>query len=238
MDDIVDDAQEHHIAEKKLDWWVEEVDRMYQNKASHPIAQAIAPHTHSFRWQKNWFDEVILGMRMDLQKNTYASFDELSIYTHRVAGVVGYLSAEVFGYQEKQTLDYAHALGVAFQLTNIIRDVGEDLRRGRCYIPLDELDDAGVDWEAFSTRYENSPAFEALMHQQVQRARQQYTHAFSLLAQKDRHNQKTGLIMAAVYQRLLDELEDDGLGHVLHQKLSLTWRSKLGAILPVLCSRT
>jgi phytoene synthase len=230
LDDVVDQIQEPSVAEIKLNWWHQEIQRLFNGSPTHPITTALSSHLHHYSWQKIWFEDLITAMQMDLQKKTYADFQEVYHYAHGAAGVVGQLSAEVFSYTDPQTLNYAHELGIAFQLTNMIRDVGEDVRRGRCYLPLDELDDAGVDWEAFSSRYESSPAFIQLMKHQVVRARSYYQKAFSLLPSQDLSSQKPGLLMAAIYQRLLDELEKEGLEHVLHQRLSLTWRSKISAV--------
>ena len=234
MDDVVDHLQEPQVASIKLNWWLEEIHRCYTGRASHPITQAIAHYLPTYAWPIEWFEDLIQAMRSDLQPKTYANIAEVMAYAHGAAGVVGQMSATIFGFQHVETLAYAHELGLACQMTNILRDVGEDLRRGRCYLPMDELETTGVDWPLLSREYVSSSNFELFMRQQVARNRDQYQKAMTLLHDDDRAAQKTGLMMAAIYQRLLDELETEGLGRVLQQKLSLSWRSKCEAILPVL----
>jgi 15-cis-phytoene synthase len=142
-----------------------------------------------------------------------------------VAGVVGQLSAEIFGYQDIKTLEYAHNLGLAFQLTNIIRDVGEDARRGRIYLPEDELAKFGVSSEDILHSRE-SDNFRKLIEFQIERAEYYYTKAFSALPTEDRRNQRPGFIMAAIYRALLDEIKEDGC-QVMRQRVSLTPIRKL-----------
>jgi phytoene synthase len=157
---------------------------------------------------------------MDLDRNRYLDFAALERYCHCVAGVVGLMSAEIFGYVEPATRDYARDLGVAFQLTNIIRDVGEDAGRGRIYLPQDELQSHGVAAaDIFQRRV--TPAFTALMAQQVARARAFYARALAALPSIDRRAQRPGLVMAAIYQALLRRIERDGF-HVLDRRIALT----------------
>ena len=171
------------------------------------------------------FEQIIDGMEMDLDSNRYADFKALQLYCYRVASVVGLLAAAIFGYSNRQTTKYAHDLGLAFQLTNIIRDVGEDARRDRIYLPLDELRQFGVS-ETDILQSRESEAFGRLMAFQIERARQYYRQAMAALPAEDRKAQMTGLIMAAIYRTLLDEIEADGC-HVLKQKISLPPLRKL-----------
>jgi len=171
------------------------------------------------------FVEVIDGMEMDLAIARYPTFADLHTYCHRVAGVVGQVSAAIFGYVDPRTLEYAHELGVAFQLTNIIRDVGEDAMRGRLYLPTDELERFGVIPEDVLAR-RPSKGFEPLMRFQTERAREYYRRAFALLPEQDRRTQRPGLLMAAIYRALLEEIERDGYA-VLDRKVSLTPLRKL-----------
>jgi phytoene synthase len=159
-------------------------------------------------------------MTMDLDQNRYRDFATLERYCDRVAGVVGLMSAEIFGYEQPATRDYARTLGIAFQLTNIIRDVGEDARRGRIYLPQDELARHGVTAaDLFGRRV--TPAFTALMTVQVARARAFYARALAALPKSDRRAQRPGLIMAAIYQALLRAIEHDGF-RVLDRRISLS----------------
>lgn len=219
VDDIVDECREPAIARVKLDWWRDELGRMATGRSAHPVMQALAAARQHFDLPVEQLEEIIDGMQMDLDHTRYADFVQLQLYCHRAAGVVGLLSAEIFGYGDRRTLKYAHALGLAFQLTNILRDVGEDARRGRIYLPRDELQRFGVrEGDLLSSRY--TPEFSALMAFQARRAREHYAHAFAQLPQSDRKAQRPGLIMAAIYRSLLDEIERDGF-LVLDRRTSL-----------------
>ncbi|MFN3885010.1 MAG: presqualene diphosphate synthase HpnD [Rhodocyclaceae bacterium] len=211
VDDVVDECREPAVARAKLDWWRGEIGKLEagRGKPEHPVTQALAKAREQFALPVERLTEIIDGMGMDLELVRYAHFDHLRLYCHRVAGVVGLLSAEIFGYHDRQTLKYAHALGLAFQLTNIIRDVGEDARRGRIYLPQDELARFGVA-EADILAARHTPEFKALMAFQAQRAREHYVRAFALLPSIDRKAQRPGLVMAAIYQTLLGEIERDG----------------------------
>ncbi len=187
---------------------------------THPVTRALQPFLDSHRLREEHLQEVIDGMAMDLDRTRYVDFTELERYCHRVAGVVGILSASIFGYRDEATLGYARDLGIAFQLTNIIRDVGEDARRGRIYLPQDELARFDVPSAAI-LHSDGGPAFEALMQFQVQRAREWYARALAQLPAPDRPAQRPGLIMAAIYQTLLDEIERDRYA-VLDQRIALT----------------
>ena len=139
VDDIADECLDHEIASRKLNWWREEIERLFKSEPQHPVSKALHPFISHFNLSKNYFIEIIDGMEMDVKFNRYESFEQLQLYCYRVASCVGILSANIFGFKNKNTLDFAKNLGIALQLTNIIRDLGEDARRGRIYIPLDEL---------------------------------------------------------------------------------------------------
>jgi phytoene synthase len=149
----------------------------------------------------------------------------LQLYCYRVASVVGLLSVEIFGYTNRQTLKYAHDLGIAFQLTNIIRDVGEDARRNRIYLPMDELQQFGVT-AAEILNAKETENFQKLMAFQIERAQRYYRQALEHLPEVDRKAQRTGLIMAAIYRATLDEVIASGC-HVLKERVSLTSLRKL-----------
>lgn len=225
VDDIVDECQDVSIARAKLAWWRNEVSNIFVGHPEHPVGRALVPLVREFGLPATELDEIITGMEMDLIQNRYADFDQLQLYCHRVAGVVGLLSARIFGYQDARTEAYAHNLGLAFQLTNIIRDVGEDARRDRIYLPLDELARFGVS-EADILHGRETENFSQLMAFQGERANRYYAQAFAELPAADRKNQRTGLIMAAIYHTVLDEVRQDGY-HVLNQRISLTPLRKL-----------
>lgn len=208
VDDVVDECTDYQIAQTKLAWWKQEIQRLFHETPQHPVTQALKPVVNSFGLQEVHFIEIIDGMQMDTQYNRYADFEQLALYCYRVASVVGLLSAQIFGYTDRATLEYAHDLGMAFQLTNIIRDVGEDARRGRIYIPLDELEQAGVT-EQQLLNSQASPQMRALLIKQIERAEMFYDKALNQLPKKDVRAQLPGLMMAAIYRALLQEIKPD-----------------------------
>jgi phytoene synthase len=225
VDDIADECPDPQVAHVKLTWWRGEIAATYAGSPQHPVGKALLPAIRAYALPQEQFVEIIDGMEMDLAQNRYPDFKSLQLYCYRVASVVGQLAATIFGASERGTMKYAHDLGMAFQLTNIIRDVGEDARRNRIYLPLDELRQFGVS-EADILDSRESAAFQRLMAFQIERAKQFYTQAFAALPQVDRKSQRPGLIMAAIYRTLLDEIEADGC-HVLKQKISLPPLRKL-----------
>ena len=220
VDDVVDECSDTALARTKLDWWRGEVARLAAGDPQHPVTRALAPLAATYAITPERLNEIIDGMQMDLLQTRYLDWKALHLYCYRVASVVGLLSAEIFGYTNRQTLKYAHDLGLAFQLTNIIRDVGEDARRGRIYLPIDELQRFNVPArQILDGQY--SEDFRKLMGFQAERARQLYDQAFAQLPAEDRKAQRPGLIMAAIYRSLLDEIEADGF-LVLDRRTSLT----------------
>ncbi|MEJ2391796.1 MAG: presqualene diphosphate synthase HpnD [Gammaproteobacteria bacterium] len=231
VDDIVDSHGEVHIKQIKLDWWRQEISRLFAGTPQHPITRALLEPVQTFTLAAEHFQEILDGMEMDLQTVRYPDFKDLNLYCHRVAGVVGILSAEIFGFEDRQTLKYAHNLGIAFQLTNIIRDVFDDMRHDRLYLPQADLMKYGVT-ESQIQQGQSSAAFEQLLRFQIERANEYYARAMAQLPDVDRYNQRAGLIMAAIYQRLLAEIKRD-VSQVLArrvrlmplQKLWIAWRT-------------
>ncbi|WP_291991296.1 presqualene diphosphate synthase HpnD [Candidatus Accumulibacter sp. ACC007] len=225
VDDVVDECHDAQIAATKLVWWRQELSSVYGGKPQHPVSQALQSACAEFNLPEEQLQEIIDGMEMDLQQSRYLDFKALSLYCYRVASVVGLLAAEIFGYQDRRTQKYAHDLGVAFQLTNIIRDVGEDARMGRIYLPIDELQRFEVTAaDILNARHGDN--FQRLMAFQVERAEHYYTQAIDALPASDRRTQRPGLVMAAIYRTLLDEIKRDGY-QVLTQRTSLTPIRKL-----------
>ncbi len=220
IDDVVDECHDPQLAATKLAWWRQELARVYDGTPQHPIGQALRPATERFNLPQELLGEIIDGMEMDLTQSRYLDFTALSLYCYRVASVVGLLAAEIFGYTDRHTQKYAHDLGMAFQLTNIIRDVGEDARRGRIYLPLDEMKRFEV---TVNDLYEarQTDNFRRLMEFQIERAEQYYTQAMAQLPAIDRKAQRPGLIMAAIYRATLEEIKAEGC-LVLKQRTSLT----------------
>ena len=225
VDDVVDETRDAGLARTKLAWWREEIARVYAGGAQHPVARALTEIVGPYDLAQRELEEVIDGMAMDLEYNAYPDFEALKVYCHRVAGVVGILSAKIFGYSDPRTLDYAARLGLAFQLTNIIRDVGEDARRNRIYLPLHELAEYGVTTEDIEQARETE-GFRKLIAFQIARAHACYDDAYAKLPPADRKPQRPGLMMAAIYRTLLEEIERDG-SRVLTTRTTLTPVRKL-----------
>ena len=216
VDDIADAEMDTNIKRIKLEWWRSEVESLFDGTANHPVSHALLPAIKNFNLEKEYFLEIINGMEMDLEEVRFANFEELSLYCYRVAGVVGLLSATIFGYRDPQTLEYATKLGLALQLTNIIRDVYEDSLRDRLYLPLDELKEFGVTQSQIFNR-ENTESFHKFISFQAERAHKCYREAFATLPVQDRYKQKTGTIMAAIYENTLNEMESDQLQVLKHK---------------------
>jgi phytoene synthase len=225
VDDVVDETSDPQVAATKLAWWRTEVAAMYEGKARHPVTQALSPFTVKFSLGQAHLAEIIDGMEMDLTQARYLDWPGLERYCYRVASVVGLCAASIFGYSDPKTLDYAKNLGLAFQLTNILRDVGEDARKNRIYLPMDDMKRFNVT-AADILNARHSESFAALMQFEAERAKGFYAAAFAALPAADRRAQRAGLIMAAIYRALLDEIERDGF-QVLKGKTSLTPMRKL-----------
>jgi phytoene synthase len=235
VDDVVDEGLEPQVAAAKLAWWRVEVAQLFAGRPQHPVTRALEPHRENFGLSAARLYEIIDGMEMDLQQTRYLDWAGLETYCYRVASVVGLLAAGIFGYRDVRTLDYAKDLGIAFQLTNIIRDVGEDARKNRVYLPMEDLQRFGVP-AADILNARQTPAFGALMQFEAERARGYYDRAMASLPVADRRAQRPGLIMAAIYRALLEEIQRDGF-RVLTQRISLTplrkfwiaWRTWISA---------
>jgi len=225
VDDVVDETSDAQLAATKLAWWRQEVGLLFAGKPQHPVSKALQPAIAAYGISAARLNEIIDGMQMDLTQTRYLDFAALERYCYHVAGVVGMLAAGIFGYGDARTLDYARSLGTAFQLTNIIRDVGEDARNNRIYLPVEDLQKFGVA-AADLLNARQSESFAALMKFQAARARACYDQAMAALPAADRRAQRPGLIMAAIYRDLLDEIEREGF-KVLTQRTSLTPMRKL-----------
>ena len=223
VDDIADECTEHQVAQVKLSWWRSEIENLFQGKPIHPVSKALLPHVKTYQLNSQHFLDIIDGMDMDLNFNRYEDFNQLQLYCYRVASVVGELSAQIFGFANRKTIQFAHDLGMAFQLTNIIRDVGEDARRNRIYLPLEDLAKFQVSEDDILHSRE-SVAVKQLLEFQIARAEGYYDRALNELPEEDRKNQRVGLMMTAIYRTLLHEIQADGAEKVLN------YRTSLGAI--------
>lgn len=220
VDDVVDEVTDPGVAQTKLAWWQAEVGKSFAGQPTHPVMKALMPCTKAYGIEARHLLAVIEGCQMDLAQNRYLDYPALKRYCHLVAGIVGEVAANIFGQTDPATTAYAHKLGLAFQLTNIIRDVGEDALRGRIYLPLSELQQFDVKAHDILKR-QYSDRFTALMAFQTERALALYDEALAELPAADRRTQKPGLMMASIYRTLLREIQADGY-LVLHQRVSLT----------------
>ena len=225
VDDVVDDMVDPGVASTKLAWWQGEVAQSFAGKPTHPVMQALMPLVADYQIEQRHLQSVIEGCQMDLSQTRYLDYPGLQRYCHLVAGVVGEVAANIFGQTQPETTVYAHKLGQALQLTNILRDVGEDALRGRIYLPINEMQQFDVKAHEILKR-SYSDRFTALMKFQAQRAQGLYDEALALLPDADRRAQKPGLMMASIYRDLLREIERDNF-QVLHQRVSLTPMRKL-----------
>lgn len=220
VDDVVDECTELKVAQIKLTWWKQEITNLYLGQPTHPVTRALQDVIHPYHLSEEHFQEIIDGMEMDLNFNRYQDFKQLQLYCYRVASVVGILSAQIFGFSHRKTLSFAHDLGLAFQLTNIVRDVGEDARRNRIYIPLDDLATFNVTEDDILHSLE-SDNVKKLLEYQIERAESHYDRALTELPKEDRKSQRVGLMMAAIYRTLLREIKADGPEKVLNSRTSL-----------------
>ena len=225
VDDVVDEVSDPGVAATKLAWWRKEVGASFAGQPGHPVMKALMPHVAAYGIEPTHLLAVIDGCQMDLDQSRYLDFPGLARYCDLVAGVVGEVAANIFGRTLPATVDYAHRLGLAMQLTNIVRDVGDDARRNRIYLPASELKQFDVKAaEILERKY--SERFTALMRFQAERAHRTYDEALALLGDADRATQKPGLMMANIYRSLLREIEASDFA-VLHQRISLTPIRKL-----------
>ena len=225
VDDVVDDAVDMGIAATKLSWWSGEVNQAFAGQPSHPVMRALMPHAQAYGITSAHLHSIIEGCQMDLEQTRYLDYPNLQRYCHLVAGVVGEVAAAIFGQTQTQTTAYAHALGQALQLTNIIRDVGEDAQRGRIYLPVNELQRFDVKAHEILKRVP-SDRFQALMAFQAERAHALYDQALTLLPLADQRSQKPGLMMASIYRTLLKEIQAQKFP-VLNKRVRLTPVRKL-----------
>ena len=227
VDDVVDEMVDPGVAATKLAWWQTEVAKAFAGSPTHPVMKALMPLCPIYGIEERHLQAVIDGCQMDLNQSRYLDYPNLQRYCHLVAGVVGEVAAKIFGQTDAKTTDYAHKLGQAFQLTNIIRDVGEDARRGRIYLPMNELQQFDVkahellNYDAKTVLPDFQPRFAALMTFQAQRAHGLYDEAMQMLPPADFRTQKPGLMMASIYRSLLREIERDNFA-VMTQRIKLT----------------
>jgi len=229
VDDVVDECSDQSVAANKLNWWREEIHSAFHAQPNHPVSIALKTAINHYPLKEKYFQELISGMEMDLYTQQYASFNELSLYCYRAASVVGLLTIEILGYKDSGTIEYAHNLGIALQLINILRDVKEDAARGRIYIPQDELAQFGVSSSMLLNNQSNNTdqkKTRSLFEFQAKRAQEYYEKAFSTLDPGDRYAQRTGIIMAEIYYALLKKIKSSNYP-VLEKRINIAKLKKL-----------
>jgi 15-cis-phytoene synthase len=224
IDDIADEAGVRDPA-VLLARWREELERVFGGAPTRPVSRALADSVRRFNIPRRYFNEFIDGVEMDLSRTRYQTFDDLRLYCYRVASTVGLVCIEIFGYRNPVTRVYADNLGIAFQLTNILRDVSEDAGRGRIYLPLDDLARFGVSPEEIFDGV-HSPRFERLMEFEANRARSFYEAAERALPAEDRSTLLTAEAMRLIYGALLQRITRSHY-HVLGRRHSLSAPRKL-----------
>ncbi|SFB92006.1 farnesyl-diphosphate farnesyltransferase [Cupriavidus sp. OV038] len=220
LEAIIDESHDAGVAHQRLDWWRGELRRLYDGQPSHPVTQALQPHIAPCGLPQSEFSEMLDGMEMDLTQTRYLDEAGLKRYCQCAGGAMGVLSARVLGFSDPRTLDFARQLGLSMQRATIVRDVGEDARQGRIYLPVDTLQRHEVPAaDILQSRY--SERFVALMREQAEVARTLYREALALLPRQDRRAQRAALVMAALSHAQLDEIEADQF-QVLTQRIALT----------------
>ena len=216
VDDIADDAVGDEAGGKPaklLARWREELERVFNGSPTHAISRALAYNVRRFAIPRRYFEEIIDGVEMDLGRTRYATFEELRLYCYRVASAVGLVCIEIFGYRNPRTRDYAENLGIAFQLTNIIRDLSEDAARGRIYLPLEDLARFDVSEDEI-LRGADTIELRRLLEHEVERARSFYAQAENALAAEDRAAMVCAEAMRSIYRALLERIASKGCGVV------------------------
>jgi phytoene synthase len=234
VDSAVDEPPAGSNPKDELRRWRRELDAVYGGTPTLPITVSLAHHVKALSIPKAYFEELVKGVEMDLSNNRYATFDELSLYCYRVASVVGLICLHIFGTTSPRAQDYAVSLGMAFQLTNILRDVGADASDNRVYLPLDELRNCNCPEKALLQKT-YSPEFKALMQQQAARARQYYEKARAALAAlppSERRALIVAEIMRGIYSRILDKVEQSGY-QVFGPRISLSTTHRLAIALSI-----
>jgi phytoene synthase len=234
VDSAVDEPPAGSNPKDELRRWRRELDAVYGGTPTLPITVSLAHHVKALSIPKAYFEELVKGVEMDLSNNRYATFDELSLYCYRVASVVGLICLHIFGTTSPRAQDYAVSLGMAFQLTNILRDVGADAIENRVYLPLDDLRNCNYSEKALLQKT-YSPEFKTLMQQEAARARQYYEKARAALAAmppSERRALIVAEIMRGIYSRILDKIERSGY-QVFGPRISLSTTHRLAIALSI-----
>lgn len=219
------------VGQVKLNWWREELARLYAGTGRHPVSEALQPALERYNLAREYFEEILEAAETDRLYNAYPSFKQLSLYCHRAGGALQHLTAEINGYEDRATARYAHDLGMALQLTEILRNVRLDAERGQVYLPEDELQQAGLD-RADLLKPATGERLREFFALQADRIDKFFDQAFERLAPEDARAQRSNLILAVLYRELLAEMREENfplLDHAIHltplRKLWLAWRT-------------
>jgi len=229
VDDAVDLGQDREEQRRELTRWREEIARVYRGAPEHPAAQRLQQAIRTFPIPRSVLEEIIAGVEMDLDHARYETFEALYPYCYRVASAVGLACIEIFGYRDPRARDYAIDLGIALQLTNILRDVQADARAGRVYLPQEDLRRFGVTAEDLAAGH-YTPRFVELMTCEAARARQYYERAWAALPDADARSLFAAEIMGRTYFALLRALEARRF-RVFGKRVSLPAHRKLAIAL-------
>jgi phytoene synthase len=225
LEDAVRDATDPAVVQTKLQWWRLELARLFEGRPDHPATKALQPHLAAYDIGAVHLGELLAGVEADAMQNRYLDWPNLRRHGDQVAGVAGRLAARIAGHTHARTLEFARQLSLAEQLVHFIRNLGEDVRHNRVYVPVDELQRFNVPAaDLFNRRY--AEGFKPLMAFQAERARTTYKEALAALPAEDRRAQRSALIRGVLAMRLLDEVEADGF-QVLTQRTDLTPLRKL-----------
>ncbi len=231
VDDIADEVSDSQVALTKLNFWREELARAFQGRPRHPVGRELDWARRHFPLDEELFIEILDGMLMDIQRQPILKGADLSLYAYRVAGVVGLLSIEVFGYRNRDSRRFATTLGEALQLTNILRDIAEDAQLGRIYLPQEDRIRLRVSDQAIRDGDFSEP-LPTLLREYGERAEAAYRQAMELLPGEDRESLRPSLVMAAIYHaylRRLREVDFDVWRHPVRllplTKIWIAWRA-------------
>jgi phytoene synthase len=233
-DDIADEIQVPAVQQAQLQAWRAELERCYAGQPTHLITQALQQVITTYAIPQRYFEELLCGVEMDLHVRRYVTFADLEQYCYRVASVVGLMCIEIFGYSHPGVQGYARNLGIALQLTNILRDIREDAERGRIYIPLEDLQTFGYS-EACLMQHQYTAEFVALMEFQTHRALAYYRQAAACLLPGDKAGLLAPQIMAGIYQATLRKIARRRY-NVLRGRTSLSLLHKLSIALRIFIS--
>ena len=232
VDDVVDEETDPVRQKTLLNRWQQEIIRTYQGLTIVPLMKELKSSIDRFVIPQEYFLKLLEGCEMDLTKRRYDTFDELCKYCHHVASMVGLVCMKIFEYKSPTSEKTAADLGIALQLTNIIRDVGIDLKKGRIYLPQEDLKKFGVTEESLAAKNDNEQ-FLNLMNFQYQRAFSYYESGMSEFVHDKKKKLLAARIMGHVYRRLLEKIRQKNFP-VLHERVRLNFLEKIGILVPIL----